>query len=256
MSTTYTEADAKSDESDLLEFIESGEHGRGAAIACLSRLCTSALEGAQVAGLVEQVRTLTNRATLAEEQRTQTHQQVAEIAKVLDPEVTPDAWGCHEAAQKRMRELATLTAEREAVRNQLDRVHGYLRSIARFLNITEALSGPEFEVAAQEISTRLKTAESERDALRALVEKVRQMVRSTSHAMPIETRDRLLIALTAPPAEKTPDDRCPRGEHAVWEHERGGKHPLCGTDAETAPATEHGLDETDEARCEREGRST
>lgn len=34
------------------------------------------------------------------------------------------------------------------------------------------------------------------------------------------------------------EDHCPRGDHPVWEHERDGKHPLCGTDAETTPAPE------------------
>lgn len=40
-----------------------------------------------------------------------------------------------------------------------------------------------------------------------------------------------------------PEDRCPRGDHAVWEHERGGKYPLCGTDTETTLAPERAEDE-------------
>jgi len=44
-----------------------------------------------------------------------THAQVAEAARLLDPEVTPDAWGLNAAANKRMAELAALKADNAAL---------------------------------------------------------------------------------------------------------------------------------------------
>ncbi|HZI05749.1 MAG TPA: hypothetical protein VEZ71_17090, partial [Archangium sp.] len=52
--------------------------------------------------------------TAAREQLQQTHQQVAEVARMLDPEVTPDTWGLHSAAEKRMGELTLLRMEKAA----------------------------------------------------------------------------------------------------------------------------------------------
>lgn len=72
---------------------------------------SSALDAAGIPGgvdLHQRVMVAVVRMQTAEEQRTQKHRQVAEIAAVLDPEVCADAWGCHEAAQKRMRELSAL----------------------------------------------------------------------------------------------------------------------------------------------------
>ncbi|MBZ4371498.1 hypothetical protein [Corallococcus sp. AS-1-6] len=131
----------------------------------LARLKAAALMGAQVPGLEEQVRTLTNRATLAEEQRTQTHQQVAEIAKVLDPEVTPDAWGCLEAAQKRMRELSALHGRVDALEGQVDSTLGVLKE--RLLD-----AFPEAEVPAIGERFRGKDSTWSLDSVRALAEHV------------------------------------------------------------------------------------
>ena len=51
--SNYTEADVAQDEAALLEFIESGEHGRGAAIAIVSRLVTAALKVTQMGQMRE-----------------------------------------------------------------------------------------------------------------------------------------------------------------------------------------------------------
>lgn len=51
--SNYTEADVAQDEAALLEFIESGEHGRGAAIAMVSRLVTAALKVTQMGPMRE-----------------------------------------------------------------------------------------------------------------------------------------------------------------------------------------------------------
>lgn len=74
----------------------------------------ASLDAARIPGgvdLHQRVMVAVVRMQTAEEQRTQTHRQVAEIAAVLDPEVTPDAWGCRDAALKRMRELSALRAQ-------------------------------------------------------------------------------------------------------------------------------------------------
>ncbi|NOJ91974.1 hypothetical protein HMI51_03305 [Corallococcus coralloides] len=144
-----------------------------------------------------EVSALTNRATLAEEQRAQTHQQVAEIAKVLDPEVTPDAWGCHEAAQKRMREVSALRAQvAELEREREERAAQHERQMEGARQAVEAVRKLQ------------ASAESERDTLRAQVTGLRLWVRATCRGLGIDEPPSLLMqdrALSAPTAETTPD---------------------------------------------------
>lgn len=53
------------------------------------------------------------RDTLSEQLQT-THQQVGEVARLLDPEVCPDAWGLHAAAQKVLAERDEMQTEAHA----------------------------------------------------------------------------------------------------------------------------------------------
>jgi len=78
----------------------------------LANLASTALGERETAR--KKIAALTNeRDTLAEQLAT-THGQVAEVARLLDPDVTPDAWGLHAAAQKRMGEVRALTADNAA----------------------------------------------------------------------------------------------------------------------------------------------
>lgn len=141
----------------------------------------------------------------AEEQRTQTHRQVAEIAAVLDPEVTPDAWGCREAAQKRMRELSALQVRATMLETSV-RQHDEQR-----LATEEAL-----HTAGMSVDDGLREAVlaiiRERDALRSELE---VLMKAASECLdwldcdPCEedlaARARLRVALSAPPVPNSPE---------------------------------------------------
>lgn len=63
------------------------------------------------AALLEELRGLRVQAEMLQS----AHAQVAEVAKMLDPEVIPDTWGLHAAATKRMEELRTARAQVESL---------------------------------------------------------------------------------------------------------------------------------------------
>lgn len=162
----------------------------------------AALDAAGIPGgvdLHQRVMVAVVRMQTAEEHRDTMHRQVAEIAAVLDPEVCPDAWRCHEAAQKRMRELATLKSELADAKRDLhsellcsDASHRLLDECGvekdsgpdemppgAVLNVTDrirrldAKHGRRMAGAKQAVDAvrRLqRKAEDERDAFRAQVE--------------------------------------------------------------------------------------
>ena len=103
--------------------------------------------------------------------------------------------------------------------------------------VVALLANHQAEVSA--LNARVAALSSERDALRTLATEALEAIRTGGSGITRDIRIKLEAALSAPPVETTPapvpaEDRCPRGDHAVWEHERDGKHPLCGTDAETS----------------------
>jgi hypothetical protein len=65
-----------------------------------------------------------------EEQLRQTHGKVAEVARMLDPDVCPDAWSLRDAAAKVLRENAALKADNAALVDILGRAAGVLRDLA------------------------------------------------------------------------------------------------------------------------------
>ncbi|RKI18642.1 hypothetical protein D7Y15_08060 [Corallococcus sp. AB030] len=155
--------DALKELADLMEGVRDGSYTPDSfTLQVAHRLLAEEHPGAALLADHEaKVSALTNRATLAEEQRTQTHQQVEEIAKVLDPEVTPDAWGCHEAAQKRMREISALQARVAELERERD-------------NLKDCERGAG-DVAAEALAAQRK-AESERDAAQAQVAELERKV--------------------------------------------------------------------------------
>ena len=141
-----------------------------------SQVCriAASLDAAGIPGgvdLHQRVMVAVVRMQTAEEQRTQTHRQVAEIAAVLDPEVCADAWGCHEAAQKRMRELSALQSRATMLETSV-RQHDEQR-----LATEEAL-----HTAGMSVDDGLREAVlaiiRERDALMAELAEVRFVLRT------------------------------------------------------------------------------
>lgn len=198
--SNYTEADVAQDEAALLEFIESGEHGRGAAIAMVSRLGTAALEGAKVPGLVEQVRHWRDaadevaknrsdevRAYLSEVSALQA--RVAELERELEQErdVSRDLAA---AGLETERQRAEAESERNALQARVAELEDALGEAEDWKHLHEAEKAAREEVV------------SERDALRAQVEKVRAGAEAAKgHSA---WASRILATLSAPPAETTP----------------------------------------------------
>lgn len=69
----------------------------------------------EIRGLRAQFTGMTNTVENLRSDLSQTHAQVAEVARLLDPEVCPDAWGLHEAAKKVLAERNDAIAKVEAL---------------------------------------------------------------------------------------------------------------------------------------------
>lgn len=188
----YTEADVERDNGTVTEHIDGTRMGVMTARASLCRLKAAALEGAKVQGLVEQVATreriaaaLQARVAVEEESHKRTMSELDESEK--------------EVTTLRAR-VAELERERDALLSKAE---------------SEEWDTDAATWKANEKAEEVKRLESERDALRAQVETVPTLVRKALHRHGLsaslchESAEEVRRALSAPPAETTPQPEAP-----------------------------------------------